>query len=631
MVKDYYEILGVSRNASKDQIKNAYRMKVMQWHPDRNKSPQASEMTKDINEAYSVLGNDGKRRDYDQKIGNVTAIVPSTGGGGQAPSAPATPTPAAPSKGPPSHVLLALVFIIAAAVIAFYPISIPFMDQLFYKFVAMAILGFLSFALAKNKFAPFIIGGIIAVWFLTQTPSGQSFAEQYGVADQINEAVLGVKYTGCYMTNAFNVNILSGGNLNEFCQKQVYGFRVAKEGCKDCVTFTPAPRTTGIPLQPDIVEIPIGLDSTSNAPAKNINVRIVDLDSGREGTIINDKCTTDKPCKLVAGDPDIQVRASLVLPCKNSIEYKVVVGYDYVVEGQAEFRIKQGQYATQKLSEAVVEGSSSSGPMSFGIKSDTLEYVVGEDREVFVNFYLSNDGRGVVKPKKTTVTQVPPTGAEPLEFVECVGMVKVVPIDKTHFDIESYDSIPSNGGDMVQCRFSLPVSVKSPYLTYKFIGVTEYSYSQEKKDSIMIDLANYPCALTGSRWRFISGSAPSNWYSTDFDDSTWSYTDLPDKDWTDSDRYYRKVLVLPQGFQKTWLNVSSDDGAECYVNGNIVFSDIGSKHDHGKKNCGLTGLVTGCDYWDYTNDITSYLKEGTNLIACHVHNVEGKGWFEVSS
>jgi len=145
----------------------------------------------------------------------------------------------------------------------------------------------------------------------------------------------------------------------------------------------------------------------------------------------------------------------------------------------------------------------------------------------------------------------------------------------------------------------------------------------------MIDLVNYPCALTGSRWRFISGTAQSNWNSPDFDDAVWSYTDLPDKDWTDGDRYYRKVLVLPKGFEKQWLNVSSDDGAECYVNGNSVFSDIGSKHEHGKKNCGLTGIVTGCDYWDYSYDMSNYLKEGTNLIACHVHNVEGKGWFEI--
>jgi len=522
-----------------------------------------------------------------------------------------------------------LLLIIIALVIAFYPL--PFLqEQPFMKFVIFCALVILNLTFERGSIGSSIFIIIIGVmWFLTQTPAGQSFIEEIGLKEQIDEAVRGVQYSGCYMTNAFNVNILSGGNLNEFCYKQVYGYRAKKEGCKDCVTFTPTPRRTGIPLQPTIIEIPISLQSNSNAPAKNINVKTIDLDSGKEGTIINDKCTVDKPCKLAVGDPEIQVRSSLILPCKNSIEYKVIVSYDYVVEGQAEFRIKQGQYATAKLSEAVVEGTSSSGPLSFGIKSDTLEYIVGEDREVFVNFYLFNEGRGVVKPKKTTVTQVPPRETAPLKLEECQGLAKVTPIDETHFDIESYGSIPSNGGDMVQCRFLLPDSVAVPYLTYKFIGVTDYSYSFEKKDSLMIDLTNYPCKMTGSRWRFVSGSSQSNWYSPDFDDAVWSFTDLPDKDWTDSDRYYRKSLVFIKGSDKTWLNVSSDDGAECYVNGNSLFSDTGSKHEHGKRNCWITAGLAGCNYWDYSYDISGYLKEGTNLIACHVHNVEGKGWFEV--
>ncbi|MEM4184398.1 MAG: DnaJ domain-containing protein [Nitrososphaerota archaeon] len=63
--KDYYEILGVPRNASKEEIKKAYRRLVLQYHPDRNKSPEAEEKFKEISEAYAVLMDDEKRRMYD--------------------------------------------------------------------------------------------------------------------------------------------------------------------------------------------------------------------------------------------------------------------------------------------------------------------------------------------------------------------------------------------------------------------------------------------------------------------------------------------------------------------------------------------------------------------------------------
>ncbi|BBE42295.1 J domain-containing protein [Conexivisphaera calida] len=63
--KDYYEILGVPRDATPDQIKAAYRKLALQYHPDRNKSPDAEEKFKEITEAYAVLSDPEKRRQYD--------------------------------------------------------------------------------------------------------------------------------------------------------------------------------------------------------------------------------------------------------------------------------------------------------------------------------------------------------------------------------------------------------------------------------------------------------------------------------------------------------------------------------------------------------------------------------------
>jgi len=64
--KDYYKILGVSRNASLDEIKKAYRKLALAYHPDRNKSKEAHEKFKEINQAYEVLSDPSKREAYDQ-------------------------------------------------------------------------------------------------------------------------------------------------------------------------------------------------------------------------------------------------------------------------------------------------------------------------------------------------------------------------------------------------------------------------------------------------------------------------------------------------------------------------------------------------------------------------------------
>lgn len=64
--KNYYEILGVDKNATPEEIKSAYRKLAKQYHPDVNKSPDATQKFKDINEAYEVLSDTTKRNNYDQ-------------------------------------------------------------------------------------------------------------------------------------------------------------------------------------------------------------------------------------------------------------------------------------------------------------------------------------------------------------------------------------------------------------------------------------------------------------------------------------------------------------------------------------------------------------------------------------
>jgi len=79
--KDYYEVLGVNRDASEEEIKKAFKKLAMKFHPDRNPdNPKAEESFKEAKEAYEVLSDDQKRAAYDQ-YGHA-GVDPSMGGAG---------------------------------------------------------------------------------------------------------------------------------------------------------------------------------------------------------------------------------------------------------------------------------------------------------------------------------------------------------------------------------------------------------------------------------------------------------------------------------------------------------------------------------------------------------------------
>ncbi len=66
--KDFYQILGVTKNSSADEIKRAYRKLALAYHPDRNKTKEADKKFKEVTAAYEVLSDSQKKQAYDQFV-----------------------------------------------------------------------------------------------------------------------------------------------------------------------------------------------------------------------------------------------------------------------------------------------------------------------------------------------------------------------------------------------------------------------------------------------------------------------------------------------------------------------------------------------------------------------------------
>jgi len=85
MGKDYYKRLGITKGASDDDIKKAYRKLALKYHPDKNKEANAEEKFKEVAEAYEIL-SDPKKKEIFDKYGEEGLRAGAGGGGGGGPS-----------------------------------------------------------------------------------------------------------------------------------------------------------------------------------------------------------------------------------------------------------------------------------------------------------------------------------------------------------------------------------------------------------------------------------------------------------------------------------------------------------------------------------------------------------------
>lgn len=76
--RDHYDVLGVNKNASAADIKRAYYKLAKQFHPDSNPDPSAKEKFTEINNSYQILGDEEKRKQYDQSVSHTRLRASST-------------------------------------------------------------------------------------------------------------------------------------------------------------------------------------------------------------------------------------------------------------------------------------------------------------------------------------------------------------------------------------------------------------------------------------------------------------------------------------------------------------------------------------------------------------------------
>ena len=120
--RDYYEVLGIDKSASADDIKKAYRKLAKKYHPDLNPDDKEAEVHfKEVNEAYEVLSDDQKKARYDRF--GFAGVDPSYGGGPAAPAASVSRVETLATSGTSSRAFSAAVSAadLAAAVVGWTP------------------------------------------------------------------------------------------------------------------------------------------------------------------------------------------------------------------------------------------------------------------------------------------------------------------------------------------------------------------------------------------------------------------------------------------------------------------------------------------------------------------------------